>query len=515
MVNILDGITKMSDDALRMQIAFFRNITWKNVAKETGNRVLGGLAGLANAFTEVFQQKGPFDYQAEKVADMVYADYDRLQQYDRIQLEYDLMDLLREKCGDLNGDIQGTRECSEERLSFLIVNEAAKAYPSIEKYQTIAHKTEQIYTEYEKSFIDSLHTMLQNQTPAQIAQTDAKIQQRLNEVSMEAKRDLQKALLPKEFSGRGIGRILRLERGTKYLTRTVMHLGADCFDEVSVSVDTTFRTVRSLKRVSRILLAQFVWNITRNHKEWSVNIQLLPSYVSADVQQEYFEQEKQFRVLLTERVRVQKKLEQAEAQLAKIEKSLEDEEDRLELDMRDYEETQMQFMSLESKKDEYISGSRPESETKNYYNQVNDKKRELDRVQAVFEKRQTRCKELRKQKETYESERNSVRIQVEVVKGKTEKEVQERAQHLLTKWVAFFYKFQFEKELFVHLIETFTSAELLKLEEALKELHDSRETESYCYQKEDEICITYANIGIGKNITIRYQQNQIIRIERM
>lgn len=68
---------------------------------------------------------------------------------------------------------------------------------------------------------------------------------------MEIKRELQKALLPKEFSGRGIGKILRLERGTKYLERTVDIIGADCFDMTEVNIETAFAAVRGLKRISQ------------------------------------------------------------------------------------------------------------------------------------------------------------------------------------------------------------------------------------------------------------------------
>ena len=45
-------------------------------------------------------------------------------------------------------------------------------------------------------------------------------------------------------------------------------------------------------------------------------------------------------------------------------------------------------MSLESKKDEYISGKHSDSETKSYYNQVNEKKRKLDNAKEDWAKRQ-------------------------------------------------------------------------------------------------------------------------------
>ena len=46
----------------------------------------------------------------------------------------------------------------------------------------------------------------------------------------------------------------------------------------------------------------------------------------------------------------------------------------------------MKFMGLESRKDEYINGTRPENETKDYYSEVNETKRRLDRAQAQLSK---------------------------------------------------------------------------------------------------------------------------------
>ena len=49
MMNLFEGVRKMTDDEIRMQIALFRNVTLLNAAKETSGKVLGGLADIANA----------------------------------------------------------------------------------------------------------------------------------------------------------------------------------------------------------------------------------------------------------------------------------------------------------------------------------------------------------------------------------------------------------------------------------------------------------------------------------
>ena len=46
MMNLFEGVRKMTDDEIRMQIALFRNVTLLNAAKETSGKVLGGLADI-------------------------------------------------------------------------------------------------------------------------------------------------------------------------------------------------------------------------------------------------------------------------------------------------------------------------------------------------------------------------------------------------------------------------------------------------------------------------------------
>ena len=402
MPTIFDGVSKMTDDEIRMQIALLRNVTMMNVAKETGKKLIGGLAGLANAFTEAFSNKTPFNYQAERVSDMVKEAMVQLKANDRIQLEYELKKTLIEKCRELSDTEMAeeldkdVRELSGERLSFIICNEAAKAYPVIEKYKTPANKLEEVSIQYNKNFLASLHSILIGQNVQEVKATDLRIQQRLNDVSMETKRSLQKALMPKEFSGYGIGRILRLERNTKYLEFTVTYLGADCFDIINVSAATAFTAVKNLKRVSRMLLAQFVWSARKSYGDiFTIDTQLLPSYVSMNNYNEHMEAEKEFRTVIAGRVEADRKLQELEKDMEKLNAQLDDAKDRYELEQRDCDEIHMQFMGLESRKDEYMSGKKPEEETKSYYGQVNETKRKMDRADAELAKKRSRMNEIK------------------------------------------------------------------------------------------------------------------------
>lgn len=149
---------------------------------------------------------------------MVRKEYDRLKANDRVQLEYELQKNSDRKSRELVPE--ESEEPDEERLSFLIINEAAKVY-GIHKYKTPSGKIEAVSTAYNNALLSVLHTRLQKQGKEEVIHTDQKIQDAMNAVSLDTKRQLQSALMPKEFSGRCIGRILRLERSTKYLSYTV------------------------------------------------------------------------------------------------------------------------------------------------------------------------------------------------------------------------------------------------------------------------------------------------------
>ena len=306
-----------------------------------------------------------------------------------------------------------------------------------------------------------------------------------------------------------------------------------------VNIETAFAAVRGLKRISRLLFAEFIWRVYDiSGIRFAVDKTILPSYIQPDKQQEHYEEEKKLRVLLTDRAEAENKLKKADEEIFKIEHKIEDNSDRLELEQRDYEEAQLEFMSLESKKDEYISGKHSDSETKSYYNQVNEKKRKLDNAKEDWAKRQKKLNELMGLKEKLESERNSARINYEVVKSKSEKQVNEKSMALRIKWEAFYFRFKIEERIFERLVIDFTDADILHIEDYLKELHDSRDMSSYAYENisddmtvkqsdvndnvdaaadniQETYLVTYCNISSGKNVKITYKDNEIINIERV
>lgn len=524
MPNIYDGIKAMTDDEIRMQIAFFRNITFSNAAKETGKRFVGAIAGIANTLTEAFANKTPFDYQITKVSDLVNSEYVLLKGKDRSQLEYELNEEIKKKCSDLAGSFF-SEGISKERISFLVVSEAAKMY-NIEKYMTPANKIEKISIEYNNAFLQVLHNELRKQTPEQVQQCDAAIQKRLNEIPLEAKRELNKRLMPKDFSGQGIGRILRLERTCKYLSDAVEILGVDCFDEVDINIRVVYNSIKSLKRISRVLCARFIWAVRKARKDsYSIEKRILPGYIPMSERAEYLNEEKAFRALLNERVESQKKLEECEKEIEKLNKDVEEIKTSLELENREYDEAQMKFMSLESKKNAYVSGNMPQNDTKNYYSAVNEAKRQLDRAKAEYDKYRQKLDMQVSKLSKLKEEAQTALLNFETSKAKSEQQVEDMADQLRISWKAYYYKFTFSNDVFENVIVEFDSEQRLNIEEMLKEMHDSDDPDAFYIKKtetlkeevehtEEEKCVTYCNVSDKTDAVIEYAANYIFSIRR-
>ena len=76
---------------------------------------------------------------------------------------------------------------------------------------------------------------------------------------------------------------------------------------------------------------------------------------------------------------------------------------------------------------------------KDYYSEVNETKRRLDRAQAQLSKAGAKYREEEEKRGRAESEKNTAMLNLEVVKRKTEEEVRERAREIEKVWKAFFF----------------------------------------------------------------------------
>ncbi len=521
MANIFDGIAGMTDNQLRIEIALFSQVTLSNAAIETGNRVLGSVVDMANSIMKSFGTKQSFEYDVVRVSDMVNSDYDKLSGRGREWLLEELQRQVIQKLGAREDEDKGVHLW--EKLSVMAVNEAAVTY-GLEKYDTPANKIEKISIEYNKAYLQAIHNVLGRQTPEEAAKTDARLQKRLDLVSIEDKRDLQRKVMPKEFSGTGIGRVLRLERGIKNLTYVVEILGGACFGDIQTHVATVLESVRAFRKPSRVLLAQLVWQAKQCYGgKFTIDTTLLPSYISEAERLEREADEKNLRHQLAVMSELEKKQEKCDAAVRKNEEQKKEAETKLENLLGVLEKQQKEFARLEEDKERYVGGRMPESDTKRYYRSVNDTSRQITNAEEAVKKQQAKIRELYEKGDRLMSELSAANKETEENKAVISEKIALIADELRNKWRAYYFRYEFEDEVFKKTAERFDRVERLKLEEFLKEIHDSKtfiavkDMEIYASSVENTesgAAVTVkCNIAKGKNVAIKAEGNVIKDIE--
>lgn len=166
MIDIFTLINQLSDDDIRLQLAFFDCVTLMSAAKETGSRLLSGMAEAASSLAQIFTDKLKMGYDYKKVSDMVEGRLTELKPVKREQL-LKLMDIKLMELVSLSQQIDINTQEGREKLSILVIDTAGSAY-SISQYMAPAHKMRIITDKYNEAFMDNLMQSLKNMTPDQL-----------------------------------------------------------------------------------------------------------------------------------------------------------------------------------------------------------------------------------------------------------------------------------------------------------------------------------------------------------
>ena len=163
MSDLYSILNNLTDDDIRLQLAFFDSVTIGNAAKETGSRIISGLADMANSFAEIFSSKLKVEYDYKKVSDMVEAKYMQLKTADRAHL-MSMLELKLLEIAGAQGSIDVSTVAGRDKLLMLVVNAAGAGY-SINQYIAPAHKMQIISDKYNEAFMDNLYQSIKNVTP--------------------------------------------------------------------------------------------------------------------------------------------------------------------------------------------------------------------------------------------------------------------------------------------------------------------------------------------------------------
>lgn len=503
MPNLFDDIDRLTTNDIRMELALIRNINLTNMAKETGNKMVGALARMASSLIQTVSQNSSVDYEVVRMSDVIRKEYDELAGMTRDELKESLKNTLMQR---FNSAVGTENVLSEERVSYLIVSEAARMY-DIPRYASFANKIHNIGIYYNKDVLQALHEMIRKQSPEEAEEFDQRLQKRLDIISLDAKRDLSQRLFPKEFSGRGIARVLRLERHTQYLEIAVSIMGIECFDYISAYAYTAAVSLRGFNKISRSVYAQFIWKIYGMTEVLRDN---LPSYANTVEAASIIAKENKFRQMLKNRIEADKEIEKLRGQFEKNGQDKEKMLEKLTGMQESYDNARLEFEKLEKDKDVYMSGVRPEPETKKYYAQVNAVKRQIDTGKTELEATQKKYTELLakgleldkiiQQKEVY-----SQRLHQE-----TNKELLEKTQEIKKKWNEFYTSIIFDDSVYGQAVLAFAREELLNIEEMLVEFMGLSDKSAF----DNEAGVIYCNASEHTVVKIYHEGKTVTSISR-
>lgn len=503
MPNLFNDIDRLTTNDIRMELALIRNINLTNMAKETGNKMVGALARMASSLIQTVSQNSSVDYEVVRMSDVIRKEYDELAGMTRDELKESLKSTLMQR---FNSAVGTENVLSEERVSYLIVSEAARMY-DIPRYASFANKIHNIGIYYNKDVLQALHEMIRKQSPEEAEEFDQRLQKRLDIISLDAKRDLSQRLFPKEFSGRGIARVLRLERHTQYLEIAVSIMGIECFDYISAYAYTAAVSLRGFNKISRSVYAQFIWKI---YGMTEVSRDNLPSYANTVEAASIIAKENKFRQMLKNRIEADKEIEKLRGQFEKNGQDKEKILEKLTNMQESYDNARLEFGKLEKDKDVYMSGVRPEPETKKYYAQVNAVKRQIDTGKTELEATQKKYTELLakgleldkiiQQKEVY-----SQRLHQE-----TNKELLEKTQEIKKKWNEFYTSIIFDDSVYGQAVLAFAREELLNIEGLLVEFMGLSDKSAF----DNEAGVIYCNTSEHTVVKIYHEGKTITSISR-
>lgn len=503
MPNLFNDIDRLTTNDIRMELALIRNINLTNMAKETGNKMVGALARMASSLIQTVSQNSSVDYEVVRMSDVIRKEYDELAGMTRDELKESLKSTLMQR---FNSAVGTENVLSEERMSYLIVSEAARMY-DIPRYASFANKIHNIGIYYNKDVLQALHEMIRKQSPEEAEEFDQRLQKRLDIISLDAKRDLSQRLFPKEFSGRGIARVLRLERHTQYLEIAVSIMGIECFDYISAYAYTAAVSLRGFNKISRSVYAQFIWKI---YGMTEVSRDNLPSYANTVEAASIIAKENKFRQMLKNRIEADKEIEKLRGQFEKNGQDKEKILEKLTSMQESYDNARLEFEKLEKDKDVYMSGVRPEPETKKYYAQVNAVKRQIDTGKTELEATQKKYTELLakgleldktiRQKEVY-----SQRLHQE-----TNKELLEKTQEIKKKWNEFYTSIIFDDSVYGQAVLAFAREELLNIEGLLVEFMGLSDKSAF----DNEAGVIYCNASEHTVVKIYHEGKTITSISR-
>ncbi len=478
MTDIYTLINQLSDDDIRLQLAFFDSVTLTSAAKETGSRLLSGMAEVANSLAQIFTDKVKVGYDYKRVSDMVENRFTELKSVKREQL-LKLLDIKLMELVPLSGQIDINTQEGREKLSILVVDIAGSGYP-VNQYMAPAHKMKIIADKYNDTFMDNLMQSLKNMTPDQLKEWSPLMDKAIGMADIETKRIVHKELMPDAFNGMGVLKCLRKQKTHVQLKLVIDCLGIEAFDYKTVEIKTMYQALRSFNRISVYQLARLISiGVRKYNRPLYAADEIMPSYVSGDEKIKADNDDKEYMALSKQISGLDEKKTKCEKELEVKKKQSEEAKKRADIASENYTKISLEFSELELKKDEYISGGHTEAETKSYYARVNEVKRQLDRGLEDSELKKRKKDELDSQVIIAQERLELQDKEGQELRAAYKLKTNIRKNNIKRLWSAYYFKFHFGDGVFLHVAMNYTRNQIVTIEAMLKEIHESRDWRVY------------------------------------
>ena len=521
MPNLFKAAEKLSDDELRTEIAVLRSVSLSSAAAETGTRVIGTLAKWANMLVSPANNdgEGRFDYKVVTVVDRIKQQSEQMASMSRAELNERLMHEVYNKCRELDSSVI-PEAMDVDTLSVWITCEAGKVFAERDDISP-ANMCVSIKDKYHEQMLARLHRELAAQTPQQIKEADKKIQMALNKVPIEMMRELARTVRPTEFSGAGLGKTIRHENGTQKLAMVVTAMGFEPFDEMSLRVGAAYDMMRGFNRMPRILLAELVWIIVKGYGgRFTFATDLLPSFEGGRGYSS--DEEKQYWTSLNRRKDYMSRIMQQKGEEEQLKQKFEKATAVYNELLESKKQADIVWDGLEAVKNEYTKAdsTKNKDEAKKYFADVTKASRDRDWAQEKLSKAEAQMDGLGNQLMQKRELLKQMNAEFTEVRSATDGMIAKHSREIELQWKAYFFRFTFDDVIFSTIITTFTRSELLKLEEYLKEMHDSRRPDAYglwTEEEEQDGKVTKYNgikclVSPGKDATVIYSGTYIRKI---
>lgn len=550
MADIFEGLKKLSEDDIRLQIAILKNVNLINSFVESSSRAVNRLIGAAGSFLSVFTGSDKNDdsevinVRIIKVKDRISQSMKELSECDRDELiEILKKELINKLYVDTERD---TSEVSMEKIHVDVVRRAAEAY-NIDIRQPVALVSDTVVERFYDAFVKSMHMRLIRASEEDKKEIDGRFMLVTRKVDIERLRELNRELSLREFNPKSIMNAVRTDRTTYTLERVIRACGFDAFDYQGCLIGMIIEGVKSLITSERILFANLVWVAGCAYgRKFAVNSDTLPSFIGQGRNNGSNEVDMKFLESVKNAEGIEKKMKKLLSDITdnnKLSVMLENDllVARSEFDncLFEYEDIKTQYdeaNTLYERQEKYLAdylrlhpvndGTNMDlKKIKNDCSLALSKQRtlkqKLEKSESVLDKKRIKVEDTKKSLSECEIRSKKLGDDLYQVTNEyneivfyVENEVEYRASYIDHKWKKSFSTLHFDTNVIEKVVKLFSKAEMMSIEYALYELNEAMDMKAYANEitKDDNVitgCVIYCGVSAGKYATIRYNDKNI------